>query len=128
MVARERQGHHAQAYCSKLYRVSKHQIRRGRGAARSSTSQGSAEPLCDSNSDSLESKARTGRVLRRKLISDHGLFSFYEGQQVTANGQYSRDDFHVRTKLLDTGLARRHHKLKAYTIMNLGVSIFLTSA
>ena len=36
-----------------------------------------------------ESKARTGRFLRKKLISDHGLFSSYEGQQGTANGQDS---------------------------------------
>ena len=27
-----------------------------------------------------ESKARTGRFLREKLISDYGLFSFYKGQ------------------------------------------------
>ena len=36
-----------------------------------------------------ESKARTGEFLRRKLISDHGLISSYDGQQGTANGQYS---------------------------------------
>ena len=36
-----------------------------------------------------ESKARTGRFLREKLISDHGLFSFYEGQQGAANMQDS---------------------------------------
>ena len=36
-----------------------------------------------------ESTARTGRFLREKLISDHGLFSSYEGQQVVANGQDS---------------------------------------
>ena len=34
-----------------------------------------------------ESKARTGRFLREKLISDHGLISSYEGQQGAANGQ-----------------------------------------
>ena len=36
-----------------------------------------------------ESKARTGRFLREKLISDHGLFSSYEGQQGAADGQDS---------------------------------------
>ena len=32
-----------------------------------------------------ESKARTGRFLREKLISDHGLFSSYEDQQEAEN-------------------------------------------
>ena len=32
-----------------------------------------------------ESKVQTGRFLREKLISDHGLFSFQEGQQGAAN-------------------------------------------
>ena len=36
-----------------------------------------------------ESKAPTGRVLREKLISDHGLFSSYDGRQGVANGQDS---------------------------------------
>ena len=36
-----------------------------------------------------ESKARTGRFLREKLMSDHGLFSSYEGRQGAANGQNS---------------------------------------
>ena len=36
-----------------------------------------------------ESKARTGRFLGEKLISDDGLFSSYEGQQGAANGQDS---------------------------------------
>ena len=34
-----------------------------------------------------ESKARTGTFLRGKLISDHGLFFSYEGQQKVANRQ-----------------------------------------
>ena len=34
-----------------------------------------------------ESKARTGRFLREKLISDHGLFYFYDVRQGAANGQ-----------------------------------------
>ena len=34
-----------------------------------------------------ESKARIWRFLREKLISVHGLFSSYEGQQEAANGK-----------------------------------------
>ena len=56
-----------------FYQVGTHQIRRRRRAARSLTSQGRAEPLC------ARTKARTGRFLREKLISDHGHFSPYEG-------------------------------------------------
>ena len=36
-----------------------------------------------------ELKARTGRFLREKLISDHGLFSSFEGRRGAANGQDS---------------------------------------
>ena len=36
-----------------------------------------------------ESKAQTGMFLREKLMSEHGFFSFYEGQQRAANGQDS---------------------------------------
>ena len=36
-----------------------------------------------------ESKARTGRFLREQLISDDGLIFPYEGEQETANGEYS---------------------------------------
>ena len=36
-----------------------------------------------------KSKARSGRFLRGKLISDHGLFSSYEGQHGAPNGQDS---------------------------------------
>ena len=53
------------------------------GAARSSTSQGSTEPLC-----AREPTARTERFLRENVISDDGLFSSYEGQQGATNGQY----------------------------------------
>ena len=42
-----------------------------------------------------ESKAGTGRLLREKLISDHGLFFSYEGQQGGANGQDSWGFFRV---------------------------------
>ena len=40
-----------------------------------------------------ESKARTGRFLGEKLISDHGMFHSYEGQQGAANAQDSWDFF-----------------------------------
>ena len=36
-----------------------------------------------------ESKVRTGRFLKEKLIFDHGLFSSYEGRQEAANGKES---------------------------------------
>ena len=39
------------------------------------------------NSCARESKARTGGFLKVKVISDHGLFSFYEGEQGAANGR-----------------------------------------
>ena len=45
------------------------------------------------NSCARESKVRTGRFLREKLISDHGLVYSYEGQQGAANGQDSWDFF-----------------------------------
>ena len=34
-----------------------------------------------------ESKVRTGRFLKEKLIPDHGLFSSYEGQQGARMGK-----------------------------------------
>ena len=55
-----------------------------------------------------ESKARTGRFLSEKLISDHGLFSSYEGQQEAENGNI---------------FWRRLHQLKAST-MDPGISFF----
>ena len=77
-----------------------------------------------------ESKARTGRFLRQKLISDHGLFSSYEGQQGVANGQDSWGIFQGCTGLCTAGcwLARRLHQLKASTTMDLGISNLLISA
>ena len=39
------------------------------------------------NTCARESKTRTGTFLRKKLISNHGLFSSYEGLQRAANGQ-----------------------------------------
>ena len=38
------------------------------------------------NPSARESKARTGRFLREKLMPDDGHFSSYEGQQGAANG------------------------------------------
>ena len=72
---------HAQSYRGTLYRVSKHQIRRCRRAARSSMIQGSAEPLC------ARIKGASRVVLWEKLISDHGLLSSYKSQQGAVNGQ-----------------------------------------
>ena len=76
-----------------------------------------------------ESKARTGEFLREKLISDHGLFSSYNGQQGAANGKYSWGVFQGCTGLWTPGcwFARRLHQLKAST-MDLSISIFLISA
>ena len=67
-----------------------------------------------------------GGFLREKLISDHGLFSSYEGQQGAANRQDSRGVFQGCTGLWPAGcwLARRLHQLKTSTTMDLGVSIF----
>ena len=56
-----------------------------------------------------ELKARTGRFLRKKLISDPDMFSSYEGRQGAANGQDSW---------------RGLHQLKASTTMDPGISIF----
>ena len=64
-----------------LYRVGTHQIRRGRRAVQSSTSYGSAKPLCATTKDANR------EVSKGKLISDHGLFSFYEDRQGAANAQ-----------------------------------------
>ena len=59
-----REQQHAQAYRATRYRASKHQIRRGRRAARSSTSHGNGEPLCarakGANREICEGKADLG--------------------------------------------------------------------
>ena len=70
-----------------------------------------------------ESKARTGRFLREKLISDRGLFSSYEGQQGAANGQELWGFFR------DTqGFGRLDAGSRAgFTTMDLGISILLIS-
>ena len=54
-----------------------------------------------------ESKARTGRCLRGKLISDHGLSFSYEGQQEGANGQGSPAFFSEMNRALDGWLLAR---------------------
>ena len=66
-----------------LYRVGTHQIGEGGGQLDLRRARGVLHPCA------LESKARTGSFLREKLISNHGLFSSYEGQQGAANGQDS---------------------------------------
>ena len=74
-----------------------------------------------------ESKARTGRFLKVKVSSDHGLFSSYEGQQGAANGQDLWDIFHGCTGLWTGGrwLERWLHQVKVSTFMTLGISTFL---
>ena len=77
-----------------------------------------------------ESKARTERFLREKLISDHGLFFSYDSKQGAENGQDSWGIFKGCAELWTAGcwLARRLHQLKAYTTVDLGIFIFLISA
>ena len=65
-----------------LYRVSTHQIRRRRRAARSLTSQGRAEPLLCARIESTNREVSKG-----KLISDHGQFSSYEGLMERRTGK-----------------------------------------
>ena len=64
-----------------------------------------------------ESKERTGRLLREKLISDQGQFFSYEDQQRAANRKYSWGFFQACTGLGAAGcrLARRLYELKAST-------------
>ena len=99
--------------------------------------EGGEEPLsehqiCDARGNGLthfarlKHKARTGMLLREKLISGHILFPD-EGQQGAANGKNSwgfiRD---AQAGLWTAGcwLTRRLHQLKAYTTtMDLGISI-----
>ena len=58
-----------------LYRVGTHQIRRRRRAARSSTSQERAEPLC------ARITGLNGKFLREKVMPDHCHFSSFEGHK-----------------------------------------------
>ena len=65
-----------------LYRVGTHQIRQTRRAARSSTSQGRAEPLCAKIKGVI-----TWSFLREKLMSDYSHFSSYEGHRERRTGK-----------------------------------------
>ena len=69
------------------------------------------------NHCSRKLKSRTGRFLREKMISDHGLFSSYEGQQGATNRRNSWGVFQECAGLWTAGwwLARRFHQLKAST-------------
>ena len=103
--------------------MSTHQIRRRRRAARSSTSQGSAETLC------ARIKGANRDFSEGKLISDQCIFSFYGGQQGAANGQNSWGFFRDAPGLSTAGcwLTRRLHQLKASTTIDLDISISLVS-
>ena len=79
------------------------------------------------NSGALESKARTGRFLRGKLISGHGLIFSYESQQGVVNEQDSRGSFKGCLGLWVSGclLARRLHQLMVSIAMNLGTFLLI---
>ena len=76
-----------------------------------------------------ESKARTRRFLREKLMSDHGLFSSYEGHKERRTGKICGASSRMRTGLWTPGcwLVRGIYQLKVSTTMDLGISIFLIS-
>ena len=67
--------------------------------------------------------------MRKKLISDHGLFSFYEGQQGAANGQDLWDFFRDAQGLrLDADSRAGFTQLKvSTTTVDLGISILFIS-
>ena len=69
-----------------------------------------------------ESKARTGRLLRETLISDHGIFSSCEGQQGAANGKNSSGIFRDAQGFgwLDAG-SRGGFTSSSPTTMDLGI-------
>ena len=54
-----------------------------------------------------ESKARAGRFLRERLISDPGLFNSYEDQQGALNGQDSWGMFSGMHRALDGWMLAR---------------------
>ena len=62
-------------------------------------------------------------------MSDHGHFSSYEGHEERRTDKIHGAFLTKCTGLWTTGcwLARRLHQLKAATIMDLGISIFLIS-
>ena len=74
---------HVQACRGSLYRMNKHKIRRWRRAARLLTYQAMLDPFV------RYSKVQTETFLKGKVMSDHGMFSSYKGQQGAANGQDS---------------------------------------
>ena len=63
----------------------------------------------------------------KKLISDHGHFSSYEGHMERQTGKISWGFFKDAQGFVTAGcwLARRLQQLKASTTMDLGISIFL---
>ena len=72
-----------------------------------------------------ESKARTGRFRREKLINDHDRFLPTRADKERRTGKI-RKEFSVMHRALDgCWLVRRLHQLKASTTMDLGISIFL---
>ena len=95
-----------------LYRVGTHHIRRRRRAARSSTSQGRAEPLC----------ARIKGVICLTTV-------IFLSTRATRGDERARFValFQGCTGLWTVGcwLACRLHQLKASSTMDLGISIFL---
>ena len=94
------------------------QIRRGWRAVWSSTSQWSVEPLCARIKEGANREVSEGKV-----ISDHEMFSSYEGQQGAANRQDLWGVLQRCAGLRAAGcwLARRLHQLKASTTMDLGI-------
>ena len=103
-----------------LYRVGTHQIWQRRRAARSSTSQGRAKPLC------ARIKGANREVSEGKLMSDHGQFSSYEDHKERRTGKI-RGAFQGCTGLWTVGcwLACRLRQLVASTPIDLGISFFL---
>ena len=62
-------------------------------------------------------------------MSDHGIFSSYEGRKERRTGKIRGAFFEGFTELWTAGcwFARRLQQLKASTTMDLGISIFLIS-
>ena len=78
------------------------------------------------NPRARESKARAGRFRRGKLISNHGLFSYYEGQQGAANGQDLCGVFSGMHRAVDGWMLARAPASPAqglHRAMDLGISI-----
>ena len=83
-----------------LYRMGTHQIRRRRRAARSSTSQGRAEPLC------ARITGLNREVSEGKLMSDHGLISSFDGHKERRTGKI-RGSFSGMHRVLDGWMLAR---------------------